>query len=377
MVLNHKSFIYFLLLFSYPLWAGQNSSAGIRFDLESAIPGNQNITTIYCPGVDILLRIDVYIINASNLDNYEINITYNPNQLIFISGEEDNPVTSEENVLKKNGGSTLGFICAANNGIINCANTLVGNQGRSTPDGEGLLVSLQFRTLIECPGTISFGLTEWYDHDGTTDLATDFGGDVTLPVEIHHISLSQEYNNILVAWETASELNNLGFNLWRDSSDTLSRIRVNQELIKGRGNSSINSTYSFLDESLLFTGDYYYELEQIDFDGSQSFYEVGSIFFDPIEKPSQIIPQSNSLSQNFPNPFNSKTRITYQLSVDNVVELIIVNQLGQVVTSLLSEFKKAGYHEITWDASYFPSGIYYYRFQAGDFVVIKKMILLR
>jgi hypothetical protein len=377
MVLNHKSIIYFLLLFSCPLWAGQNSSAGIRFDLDSATPGNQNITTIDCPGVDILLRIDVYIINASNLDNYEINITYNPNQLFFISGEEDNPVTSEDNVLKKNGGSTIGFTCKANNGIINCANTLVGNQGGSTPDGEGLLVSLQFRTLIECPGIISFGLTEWYDNDGVTDLATDFGEDVTLPVEIYKISLSQKYNNILVTWETASELNNLGFNLWRDSSDTLYRIRVNQELIKGRGNSSTNSSYSFLDESLLLKGDYYYELEQIDFDGRRSFYEVGSIFFDTHAKQSQIIPQSNALSQNFPNPFNSKTRITYQLSVDNVVELIIVNQLGQVVTSLLSEFKKAGYHEVTWDAGYFPSGIYYYRFQAGDFVVIKKMILLR
>jgi hypothetical protein len=83
------------------------------------------------------------------------------------------------------------------------------------------------------------------------------------------------------------------------------------------------------------------------------------------------------LEQNYPNPFNPTTIINYELPITNDVELSIYNLLGQKVAMLINEQKDAGYHQVEWDASGFASGIYYYRIQAGEFVSVKKMVLLR
>jgi hypothetical protein len=80
---------------------------------------------------------------------------------------------------------------------------------------------------------------------------------------------------------------------------------------------------------------------------------------------------------NYPNPFNPKTIINYELKIINDVELNIYNLLGQKVVTLVSERQKAGYHQVEWDASLFASGIYYYQLEAGDFMDVKKMVLLR
>jgi hypothetical protein len=89
------------------------------------------------------------------------------------------------------------------------------------------------------------------------------------------------------------------------------------------------------------------------------------------------IPKEYNLSQNFPNPFNPKTIINYELPITNFVELTIYNLLGQKVITLINEHQNAGYHQIEWEASDFASGIYYYKINAGDFQDVKKMILLR
>lgn len=91
-----------------------------------------------------------------------------------------------------------------------------------------------------------------------------------------------------------------------------------------------------------------------------------------------------SLSQNFPNPFNPTTVISFQLSVSGMVSLRIFNLLGQEVAMLLNELKSPGFYQVTWKADV-PSGIYFYRLQAVDasigsargFLETKKMILIR
>jgi hypothetical protein len=89
------------------------------------------------------------------------------------------------------------------------------------------------------------------------------------------------------------------------------------------------------------------------------------------------IPSVFQLSQNHPNPFNPSTMINYQLPMTNEVELSIYNLLGQKVATLVSERQNAGYHQVEWDASEFASGIYYYHIQAGEFLDVKKMVLVR
>jgi hypothetical protein len=87
-------------------------------------------------------------------------------------------------------------------------------------------------------------------------------------------------------------------------------------------------------------------------------------------------PVEPTLNQNYPNPFNPSTTISYSLPKTAMMSLRIFNTLGQEVTSLVNERKEVGYYQVTWNANV-PSGIYFYRLQAGGFVETKKMILLK
>jgi len=89
------------------------------------------------------------------------------------------------------------------------------------------------------------------------------------------------------------------------------------------------------------------------------------------------IPQTCSLSQNFPNPFNPKTSINYELPIANYVDLSVYNILGQKVATLVSENQHSGSHRVEWDAAGFASGVYYYHLKVGEFQEFKKMILLQ
>jgi hypothetical protein len=103
-----------------------------------------------------------------------------------------------------------------------------------------------------------------------------------------------------------------------------------------------------------------------------------------VEKNSHVLPDEYSLHQNYPNPFNPGTTIGYSLPKTANVSLRVFNALGQEVASLVNEQKSAGTYQLQWNANV-PSGIYFYRLQAGDastgsargFVETKKMILLK
>jgi len=84
------------------------------------------------------------------------------------------------------------------------------------------------------------------------------------------------------------------------------------------------------------------------------------------------------LYQNFPNPFNSFTKIEYKLPTEGYVTLKIFNVLGQEVrTPLQNEYRTAGKHFVNFKASNLPSGVYIYRLQVNDFTYLKKMVLLK
>jgi len=83
------------------------------------------------------------------------------------------------------------------------------------------------------------------------------------------------------------------------------------------------------------------------------------------------------LSNNYPNPFNPSTSIQYAISNRQFVSLKVYDILGTEIETLVNEEKSAGKYELNWNAANLPSGVYFYRLQAGDFVQTRKMILLK
>jgi hypothetical protein len=83
------------------------------------------------------------------------------------------------------------------------------------------------------------------------------------------------------------------------------------------------------------------------------------------------------LAQNYPNPFNPSTTISFSLPSGSFVTLKVFDVMGREVSTIASEELQAGYHSRQWNAPQFPSGIYFYRLQAGSYTETKRLVLLR
>jgi hypothetical protein len=92
---------------------------------------------------------------------------------------------------------------------------------------------------------------------------------------------------------------------------------------------------------------------------------------------STAVPAQNELRQNFPNPFNPTTKISYAVLEPSVVRLIVYDRLGREVQTLVNENKEAGFYEASFDGANLPSGLYFCKIQAGKFSAVKKMLLMK
>jgi hypothetical protein len=92
---------------------------------------------------------------------------------------------------------------------------------------------------------------------------------------------------------------------------------------------------------------------------------------------SGIIPKDYLLLQNYPNPFNPNTVISFKIKENKFTSLIIYNSLGKELETLVNEVIQPGEYRVTWNATGFPSGIYFYKLNCGSFSETKKMILVK
>lgn len=89
------------------------------------------------------------------------------------------------------------------------------------------------------------------------------------------------------------------------------------------------------------------------------------------------VPEQYSLSQNYPNPFNPTTNIIFELPKQGFVKLTLFDALGREVKVLVNQEMSSGKFNVDWNASDFPSGIYFYRLEAGSFTDTRKMVLVK
>ena len=211
--------------------------------------------------------------------------------------------------------------------------------------------------------------------------------DFALPVELTSFSGFVNNENIILNWQTATEVNNYGFEIERNTPlNPLSRGEVEGMwekigFVNGNGNSNSPKSYSFIDND--FSDEcYLYRLKQIDNDGQFEYSKTVEVSF--------IKPDALALEQNYPNPFNPTTKIKYtipsatlrwqshrQAQGDILVSLKVFDVLGNEVASLVNETQQPGTYEVEFNADKLSSGVYYYQLQAGDFVENKKMVLLQ
>jgi photosystem II stability/assembly factor-like uncharacterized protein len=189
---------------------------------------------------------------------------------------------------------------------------------------------------------------------------------VIVPVELAGFTASVRGSDVTLNWQTATETNNMGFEIERREVDA---DWVQLGYIEGKGTTTETSTYSFVDKNVL-AGTYNYRIKQIDFDGSFEYYNLQNA----VEVG---VPDQYRLTQNYPNPFNPTTKITYSVPVDGFVSISIFNILGEKVTTLVNANVKAGHYEVTFDAAGIASGMYLYRMESGDFISVKKMMILK
>ncbi len=189
-----------------------------------------------------------------------------------------------------------------------------------------------------------------------------------LPVELTNFSASTRGSFVILNWTTATEKNNMGFEIQRKNitkPDNWKKIGF----VEGNGTSTTPSNYSYTDHISGY-GDFSYRLKQVDFDGS---YEYSN----EIIVKGGTRPDEYSLSQNYPNPFNPTTVISFELPEAAKVKLVVYNLLGQVVKTLADGNYEAGSYNKNFDGTDLSSGVYIYELKANDVVLKHKMVLMK
>ncbi len=222
------------------------------------------------------------------------------------------------------------------------------------------------------PSDVFDPATEWIGY--AIDTFDGLGSPVPLPVELSLFAAEVVGSDVILSWRTETEVNNYGFEVQRAviSNGVRNLSWENIGFVNGYGTSNSPKEYIFTD-SEINSGKYSYRLKQIDNDGS---FEYSKVIEIDIGFSTDFV-----LSQNYPNPFNPLTVIGYKLSAASLVTLKLYDVLGSEVAALVNAEQSAGNYEFIFDASStageLSSGVYFYILRAGNFIDVKKMILLR
>ncbi len=200
---------------------------------------------------------------------------------------------------------------------------------------------------------------------GNTGLIYRYYDSTYVPVELTNFGFNIQDDQVILTWETASELNNKGFEIQkRVTGENWREIGF----VAGNGTTTIPHKYTFSDYSLV-DGSNYYKLKQIDYDGTITYSNILSVIFNKN--------YTFKLYPNHPNPFNSETTINFSLPIRSDVTLEIYNILGQKVDKVHLNNLKSGNNSINYSADNLTSGIYFYTIENRGLKITGKMLLLK
>ena len=229
-----------------------------------------------------------------------------------------------------------------------------------------------------------------YNASTSVESTWPLGYDYSLPVELTLFETVQKEESVVLNWITESEIDNAYWLIERKEiskeeyekiqSKTMSVSNTESEFeniaeIKGQGNTSSQTEYSYSDEQVEYGKIYAYRLIDVSYTGVHTYHNI------LIQEMS--LPIHFELKQNYPNPFNPSTSIGFLLPKASKVTLVIYDVLGRKVTELLDKKEfEPGSWKMVWKGQNLhgenvASGVYIYRIKADNFVKTKKMVLIR
>lgn len=187
------------------------------------------------------------------------------------------------------------------------------------------------------------------------------------PVELTNFTASLNDDMVILEWETATELNNSGWEIERSfsGSDHFKTIGF----VMGAGTTGEPQVYSFEDQLNQF-GKYLYHIKQIDYDGSFEYGNQVDVDFISVQKKDTYL-------ASYPNPFNPNCTILIDLAYDSDVELIAYNILGEEVKRIYAGNLQSGRYQYSFDGQNLPSGIYVLALQTNKELITYLLTLAK
>lgn len=177
---------------------------------------------------------------------------------------------------------------------------------------------------------------------------------------------------VTLKWTTQSELDSELWEIERSASAAEPYVKIAEQ--EARGTTNQPTEYEYFDASVASQKVYYYQLVEVSRSGDRTAYG-------PIEVRT-LGPASFALGAPIPNPFSGQAEIRFQLPVASNVSLKIYNITGQLVNTLVSEVRQAGYYSAIWNGKNdkgqtMSNGVYFYSLEAGSFKATKKITLIK
>lgn len=194
-----------------------------------------------------------------------------------------------------------------------------------------------------------------------------------LPVELEYFAISTDSDMPKLEWATATEYENYGYYVERKyvgfNNENNDDNWVEIAFVEGQGTKRTRTEYSYIDDSIEKSGQYFYRITQMDYDGQTETFDSVEFF--------QDTPQEFSLLPNYPNPFNPITTIPFKIASESNVSIIVYDILGRRIQTLVNETVVPGTYTVQFDGSRFASGVYLVRMVADGRQHVTKMMLIK
>lgn len=199
-----------------------------------------------------------------------------------------------------------------------------------------------------------------------------------LPVTLTSFTGIAAQGGTTLHWSTASETNNYGYEVERRDGANGAWTRLG--FVAGHGTTVAPQSYEYADAQL-GEGQYAYRLKQIDLDGtghnSESIVVTVAAGVTGVSSQEHV-PQTTTLAQNFPNPFNPSTLIEFTLAANGPAKLVVYDMLGREVAILADgQFTSGVRHSVHFDGSRLTSGVYFYRLTADGKSLVHSLTLTK